>query len=431
MSLFKGPMHTRIEGYKELTESKNAITIHPTRVSIPVFAGADTTPEILVKEGDEVLVGTKIAQFNKIHTVPIFSSVSGVVVGIEEKFHQTLKKAKHVVIESDGKYTEAVMPTIDYKTATKEELVEFMMNSGLIGCGGAGFPTYAKYKNAQDIETLIINAVECEPYITSDCKILETEFETVLLGIKAMHKMCGAKQVLLAIKETHPELIREVTEKLKDEKDITCVSVPNVYPMGWERTIVYQLTKKRYDKLPSEVNCIVGNSTTCYWFGKAMEHGVPIMNRMLTVSGDGVAEPCNVIAPIGSSVKDVVAACGGYTSEDIIICFGGPMMGGTVTTDLTSVDRPNNAITILKKQDVPEMPCLRCGSCSDHCPCGLQPVRIAQAAKQKDVDRLGVLEVTKCMECGLCTYVCPSKIKVTENVRRAKRTYTLAQAKKK
>ena len=431
MSLFRGAMRVHLDGHKDLTEHKDVISINPSKVAIPLFAGAQTNPEILVQVGDEVKVGTKLAQFNGNFIIPIYSSVSGTVEAIEDRMHQSLKKIKHVVIASDLQYEEANLPTINYETATKEELVDFMMNSGLVGCGGAGFPTYVKYKFAKDIQQLVINAVECEPYITADIKLIESEFSTILTGIKAMHKMCGAKEVLIAIKKSHPEAIKLVEEAIKDEKDIKVVAVPDVYPMGWERTLIYQLTKKRYDRLPSEVGIVVDNSTTAYWFAKAMINGEPIMNRMLTVSGDGVKEPCNVIAPIGSSVKEVVAACGGYTSEDMVVCMGGPMMGGTITTDLVSIDRQNNAVTCFAKKAVEEIACLRCGSCSDNCPSGLQPVRIAQANKLRDMDRLGKLEVLKCVECGMCTYVCPSKIAVTENVRRAKRAYNLAQAKKK
>lgn len=430
MSLFRGAMRTHMNGHKELTEHAEVITLNPDKVSIPLYFGADMNPEILVQAGDEVKVGTKIAQFSSRFVVPIYSSVSGKVESVEDQLHQSLKKIKHVVISNDKKYTKELNPTIDYEASSKEDLVDFMMNAGIIGCGGAGFPSYVKYKGAKNIDKLIINAVECEPYITSDYKVMESEFELVLCGIKAMKKMSDAKEVIIAIKKSHPELIKSVTEKLKNEKDIQCVSVPDVYPMGWERTLVYQLTKKRYDKLPSEVGCIVNNATTAYMFAKAMTSGEPIVSRMLTVSGDGVKKPANVIAPIGSCVHDVIDACGGYTSDDMVICFGGPMMGSTITTDAVSVERQNNALTVLKKKDIDEVACLRCGSCSDHCPSGLQPVRIVQANKLKDMARLEKLEVNKCIECGMCTYVCPSKIAVTENVRRAKRAFNMAQAKK-
>ena len=430
MSLFRGSMHTCINGNKELTEHADIITLNPEKVSIPLYLGTDMNPEILVHAGDEVKVGTKIAQFSSRFVVPIYSSVSGTVEAIEDRLHQSLKKIKHVVISNDMKYTKEDGPTIDYESSSVNELTDFMMNAGIIGCGGAGFPSYMKYKDVKNITLLIINAVECEPYITSDYKILETGFEKVLIGIKAMLKMSGADKAVVAIKKSHPELIEQVSEKLKDHKEIQCVSVPDVYPMGWERTLVYQLTKKRYDKLPAEIGCIVNNATTAYMFGKAMTVGEPIVSRMLTVSGNGVKEPKNVIAPIGSSVHDVIEACGGYTSEDLVVCFGGPMMGSPITTDALSVERQNNAITVLKKEAVDEVACLRCGSCSDHCPSGLQPVRIVQANKLKDLARLEKLEVSKCVECGMCTYVCPSKIAVTENVRRAKRAYQMAKAKK-
>lgn len=430
MSLFRGSMRTHINGHKELSEHADIITLVPEKVAIPLYFGTEMNPQILVQPGDEVKAGTKIAQFNSRFVVPIYSSVSGKVETVEDRLHQSLKKVKHVVISNDKKYTKEENPVLDYKTATREELVDFMMNAGIVGCGGAGFPAYVKYKDVKGVENLIINAVECEPYITSDYKVMENDFDLVLTGIKAMKKMSDAKKVLIAIKKTHPELIQSVSEKLKNEEDIECISVPDVYPMGWERTLVYQLTKKRYDKLPLEVGCIVNNATTAYMFAKALTTGEPIVSRMLTVSGDAVKKPCNVIAPVGSSAHDVIEACGGYTTDDVVVCFGGPMMGTTITTDDVCVERQNNAITVLKKVAIDEVACLRCGSCSDHCPSGLQPVRIVQANKLKDMARLEKLDVSKCIECGMCTYVCPSKIAVTENVRRAKRAYQMSKAKK-
>lgn len=426
MSLFKGSMRVHLDGQKELTEHKDIVVVQPTQVAIPLFAGADTNPNILVNVGDEVLVGTKLAVFDARFVVPIYSSVSGKVVAIEEKLHQSLKKVKHVVIESDGKMEKAVNPTINYETASREELVDFMMNAGIIGCGGAGFPAYVKYKFAKDVEKLIINAVECEPFITSDYKIVESDFDTILVGIKAMLKMSEAKSCDIAIKKSHPELIAHVKEQLQGIDNINCVEVPDVYPMGWERTLVYELTGKRYDRLPGELGLIVNNATTAYMFGKAMLTGEPIVSRMLTVSGDGVKDPKNVVAPVGTAISEVIACAGGYASEDVIVSMGGPMMGGTVTTDAVSVERQNNAITVQNKKVVHDIACLRCGKCSDHCPAGLQPVRINQAAKVKDNDRLGKLDIMKCIECGMCTYICPSKITVTENVRRAKRAYSMS-----
>lgn len=424
MSLFKGPMRVHLNGQKELTEHKETVVLKPSVVSIPVTAGYDPNPTILVSAGDKVKVGTKIAVFESRFIVPVFSSVSGTVKGIEMKMHQSLKKVNHIVIESDGLFEkETGNPTIDWENATREELIEFTKNAGIIGCGGAGFPTYVKYAGAKDVKELIINAVECEPFITSDYKLVEENFEMMLMGVKAMKKMADAPIAKIAIKKSHPELIDLVNKKLTGVDGVVCVPVPDVYPMGWERTLVFEITKKRYDKLPGEIGVIINNATTAYMLAKAMTTGEGIVSRTVTVSGDGVKNPLNVTVPTGTCVKEVVEACGGYTSENIILCCGGPMMGGTATTDEISVERASNAYTVLINNPVKEIACLRCGRCSDYCPSGLQPVRISNMAKVKNNEALGKLEVMKCIECGMCTYVCPSKIAVTENVRRAKRAY--------
>lgn len=430
MSLFKGPMREHLNGQKELTEHKETVVLKPSVVYIPVTAGYDPNPNILVNVGDKVKVGTKIAAFEARFVVPVFASVSGTVIAIEDRMHQSLRKVKHIVIESDGLFEkETGNPTIDWENASREELIEFMKNAGIIGCGGAGFPSYVKYAGAKDVKELIINAVECEPFITSDYKLVEENFEMMLMGVKAMKKMAQAPIAKIAIKKSHPELIELVNKKLQGVEGIVCTPVPDVYPMGWERTLIYEITGQRYDRLPGEVGVVLNNATTAYMFAKAMTTGEGIVARTLTVSGDGVKNPVNVTAPVGTLLKELVAAAGGYTAENILLSCGGPMMGGTVTTDEVSVERQSNAITVQINKPVKEVACLRCGRCSDHCPAGLQPVRIANVAKTKNMEALGKLEVMKCIECGMCTYICPSKIAVTENVRRAKRAY-MASTKK-
>lgn len=429
MSLFKGPMRNHIDGHKELTEHKEIVSVKPSIVAIPLFAGFDPNPEILVQVGDSVKVGTQIAIFKERFVVPVFSSVSGKVIAIEKRLHQTLKQIDHIVIESDGKYEANMNPTIDWQSATREELIEFMKNAGIIGCGGAGFPAYVKYAGAKDVELLLINGVECEPFITADYLTIEKHADLMIMGVQAMKKMALAPKAIIAIKKSHPELIQLVNEKLQGIEGITCLGVPDVYPMGWERTLVFEVIKKHYDRLPGEVGVVLNNATTAYMFAKAMTSGEPIVSRLITVSGNGVKEPVNVETPIGTAMAEVVAAAGGYSCEDVTLSVGGPMMGATVTTDAVSIERQNNGLTIQKTQIVKDIACLRCGRCSDYCPAAIQPVRIANVNAMKDMDELGKLEVLKCIECGMCTYVCPSKIAVTENVRRAKRAYMAATKK--
>lgn len=429
MSLFKGPMHQHIPGHKDLTDSKDVQVLKPKQqVYIPLCAGHSVNFELLVNEGDHVYVGTKIAVCNEKMIVPIYSSVSGTVGKVQKMMHATLKPQNHLVIESDGKYeTKQAFKPLDYQKAGKEELVDFMMNAGIVGCGGAGFPSYIKYKFAKDIKKLIIDAVECEPYITADYKMIQANLDLMVTGILAMKKMAQAQEAVITIKKTHPELIKQVQEAIGNIADVVVTAVPDVYPMGWERTLVRQIMKQDYEKLPSEIGAVVNNASTAIAFGNALINGMPITEKMLTVSGDGIKNPLNVRVPVGMQVKEIMEACGGYTAEDVKLIAGGPMMGKTIVNDQFVIDRPSNAITVLKTIPYKDVACLRCGQCSDHCPAGLQPVRIAQSLNAKDKAMMDRLSVMDCIECGLCTYVCPSRLDVTENVRKAKRQIQLAQ----
>jgi len=206
---------------------------------------------------------------------------------------------------------------------------------------------------------------------------------------------------------------------------IVVKEVPDVYPMGWERTLVYQLLKKRYDRLPSEIGCIVNNATTAIAFAKAIRTGMPIVEKILTISGNGIKTPANVSVPVGVKTAEIVAKLGGYAAEDVLLIAGGPMMGKTIPNDQFVVTPYGNAVTILKTEKIDSVACLRCGRCNDTCPAGLLPVRINNAEQAADLDTIVKLRADQCIECGLCTYVCPSKLDVAEGVRRAKRILQL------
>lgn len=429
MSLFIGPMRQHIPGHKDLSEDKTVLELKAGKqVFIPLYASHSANFELLVKEGDHVCVGSKIAQCNERMIVPIYASVSGNVVGVQKVMHSTLKPIDHLVIENDGKMEEvASFDTIDYQTASREDLIEFMKEAGIVGQGGAGFPAYVKYQFAKDVKKLIINAVECEPFITADYRMMSDHLQELLVGVLAMKKMAQAEEALIAIKKSHPELIKQMQEAIANVSGVRVVSVPDVYPMGWERVLVRQLMKKEYDKLPSEVGAVVNNATTAIAFAQAMQKGRAIVDSTFTVSGDGVKNPVNVRCPIGVPVSEIIEACGGYTAEDVKLIAGGPMMGKTIVNDKFVMDRAMNAITVLITKPYESIACLRCGKCSDVCPAGLQPVRIAQAVNTNDKDTMNKMCALDCIECGLCTYVCPSRLDVTENVRKAKRTLALAK----
>lgn len=424
MSFLIGPMQKHLDGHKDLTAHNEILEIkNLEKVFVPLSMG-NAKIEVLVKENDEVKVGDKIAQRNDHFYVPIFAPVSGKVLGIEKRMGSNLRPTDHIVIENDGKYEVSTNLSTLSEDASAQEITEFIKEKGLVGCGGAGFPTYVKYQTDK-CETLIINAVECEPYITADARTIEEHKEYFKVGVKAMFKASNAKKCLIGIKESKKELIPVLVELFKGETGIEVSPVKDVYPMGWERTLLYALIGKRYEKLPIEVGCIVSNATTAIMLGQAMQTGLPIVEKIVTVSGDAVKEPHNVKCRVGTPFSALVEACGGYTKEKISLVAGGPMMGGSVTKDEVCVGAATNAITVLEYKEIEPVKCLRCGQCVEHCPSGLQPVNIANAFKANNIDRLEKLRPMDCIECGMCTYICPSKIEVTENVRRAKRTMAL------
>lgn len=427
MPLWVGPMNTHLNGHKELTSNNEIVTVKPKGdVYIPLSNGNNAAVEVFVKEGDTVKVGSLLAKRSVPFIVPIYSSVSGTVGPVKSMMHAVLKPCDHLVIHNDGKYekVQAFLP-LDFEKASREELVDFIMNSGLQGCGGAGFPTYMKYKNPVGINTLIINAVECEPYITADYRAMKEFMDDLVYGTKALLKASMAKEAVIAIKKNKVELAHKIQAMLATENNIKLFLVPDIYPMGWERTLVHHYTHKRYDKLPSEVGVIVNNVTTAVTLAQSLKLGKATDEKIVTFSGDGLKHPVNVRVPYGTTIKDIVESIGGYSSEDVLLIAGGPMMGKTITTDQFVVTQYANAITILKTKPEEALACMRCGRCNDTCPAGLLPVRINNAEAAKDLDLIAKLSADQCIECGLCTYICPSRIDVTEGVRRAKRALQL------
>lgn len=435
MSLFFGPMQQHIPGRKSLTDHIDVKPLMPKKnVYIPVFTGRDNNCDILVKEGDHVDIGTKLYVTKTGFEVPVYSSVSGTFTGTIKKPHNSLRPQPHMVIElsEEQKQIQAFEP-MDWEKATQPQMVEFMKNSGIIGQGGAGFPTYVKYMSAASINTLIINAVECEPYITADYKSVMDNIQDFVHGVRILQKMAGAETVFIAVKKTHPDLIEYISKEISRENcsGITVYPVPDVYPMGGERTLIRTILKKEYEKLPSEVGCIVNNAFTAILTARAFERGEAESKKYVTFSGEALNYPVNVLVPVGMDVSEILEQIGGINSslESCKIIAGGPMMGKAMVSNQFVIDRAMNAVTVLKNENLPAMQCLKCGRCVNHCPIGLQPVRIKDAVKVGNVEEMEKRGALQCIECGLCTYVCPSHIQVTEEVRKAKRTINMKKRK--
>lgn len=430
MSFLTGPMHEHLNGHKDLTCDKEVLTLpEPDDLYVPLVNGrAECKP--LVAAGDTVKAGQKIGEpTSAFWYVPVFSPVSGTVVGVEKRMSSGLKPVDHLHIKNDHKQeTVRAFAPFDWEKATREELLNFVKEAGMAGLGGAGFPTFNKYTKVDGIDLLIINDVECEPYLTADLANTRAHLDLLKVGVLALQKLAGNPKTKVAIK-AHWTKDVEALKKLFEGTTVEVAPMEDLYPMGWERTLVYQLTGKRYDRLPAEAGCALNNASTAIALGNALVNGAPITKKMVTVSGDAVKDPHNVLITIGTPAAEAVKACGGYTKDDCLIIAGGPMMGSTVPNDQFVIGLSNNGLTVLENKPLQEVKCLRCGKCTEVCPAGLEPVRINFAEKTKNIEDLKKLDVNSCIQCGLCSYICPSKIGVTEGVVRAKRYMALVTKK--
>ena len=427
MSLLSGIGKKRLAGHKDLSKNQAIIACDvPDLIYIPLVDGNATDFDVYVKEGDHVSIGTKLAARKGLY-VPLYASVSGTVKGIEKRMHATKRPQNHIVIENDHQEESIKVLTIEKPDEmSKEEVFEAIKELGLVGLGGSGFPTFMKYKDVQNIDTILINGVECEPYITSDHLEMKREVKALFDGVHFMMIASGAAQGLIAIKEHKPDLMDLLKEEAKNYKNIMPVEVEDAYPMGWERLLVKTVTKRDYDVLPSEAGVIVNNSTTAIALSHGIREGKPIVSRLVTISGENANHPCNVDVRVGTPAHDVIEAAGGAKEEgEGLVIAGGPMMGKSIMNDTFVISSYMNALTLLPFKEDKSVACMKCGECTLHCPMHLQPVRIMQAEKAANEDLLGKLEVARCVECGMCSYVCPSKVEVTDFVQKGKRRYTL------
>lgn len=407
---------------KGLTKNKKLSFFNkPKYVYIPMISGRDTNITILVKKGDYVYRGSVIGRRKGNIKVPIYSSVSGIVVEIVERFCVTGEKVKCVMIENDFKEKIEGSYTIKQNISdyTKDEFINTIKDCGIIGLGGAGFPTYAKYDTDSEIKTLIVNGVECEPYITTDIVLLRERIEEILEAIDAIMKINNIREAYLAISKDS-RLAKKIENYLGTYPRIKLVPVINRYPMGWERNLVKYVMKTTYDKLPIEKGIIVNNVSTIYAIYGALKYRKPLFERVVTFTGDMLKKPQNVCVKVGTTIKDVIDYIDGYKrNKDIVVVAGGPMMGVSVVSEELIITPDLNCVMIMKKPPrCKSIECIRCGKCVEKCPSHLSPVLIKNSIN--NIDELRKLKPEKCVECGLCSFICPSKINVREYVREAK-----------
>ncbi len=400
----------------------------PAAVTIPMsmHIGAPTKP--IVKVGDIVKVGTMIAEPGGFVSVPAYSGVSGKVTKIQNILSSGGSEIGAVIIESDGLQTvdETITPP---SVHDRESLVEAVRQSGIVGLGGAGFPTHVKLNvDPSRIEYLIINGAECEPYVTSDTYTMMHKEEDMEYALRSLLKHYAMKNVIIGIESNKKQALDSMRKLCRSVSDVCTASVkvlPSVYPQGGEKVLVFNTTGRVIPtgKLPIDVGCVVLNCTTLAAMGNYFKTGMPLVKKCVTVDGGAVKNPGRVIVPIGTKIGDVFDFCGGLTETPVKVIYGGPMMGITIPDMELPVMKNTNAILALtaKEAKIPKTTaCIRCGNCTNHCPFGLAPAQIAKAYENQDAEKLMELCVNTCMECGCCSFVCPANRPLVQTNKLAK-----------
>ena len=441
LSSINGGILMKLHGIK-VPHKKNTANCVPVRLSvpetvrIPMSMHIGKPAKVAVKRGDTVKVGQLIGEADGFISAPVHSSVSGTVAKIEEMTLSNGAKGQCVVIDTDGEQAvfEGVKPP---EVHDLDSFTEAVRQSGAVGLGGAGFPTFVKLsvKDLSKLDAVVINAAECEPYITSDTRTMLDKSGDIMSGIEAVKKYLHPNRFIIGIEKNKPGAIKKMQELASQSEGVEVKVLPSSYPQGGEKVLVFNTVGKIIPKggLPLDVGVIVINVTTLAFIGNYLKTGMPLVNKCVTVDGSAVKEPKNVIAPIGMSIADVLEQSGGTKSEVAKALYGGPMMGLAVPSLDSPILKNTNAITALdiKEATPPKTtPCIRCGACLNHCPLRLDPREIARAYKLGSVEDLQTLHVDLCMECGCCSYICPAHRPLVQTNKLAKALLRVNQAKK-
>lgn len=418
--------------HKTLTEKKAIESSKlPHKVILPIrqHIGAPSVP--IVKKGDNVRKGQVIADAaDSPVSINVHASISGTVVDVSEQPHPSFGKCLAIIIESDGldQWKEGIPTERNWENLNNTEIIEIIKNAGIVGLGGAAFPTYVKLTPPKDcsIDTLIINAAECEPYLTADHRIMLENTERIVTGILIIKKMLSVDDVIIGVEDNKMDAVRVLTDALA-EHQVKVVAVPTRYPHGSEKMLIKTLLGREIPsgKLPMSVGVVVQNVGTALAICDAVRNGIPLIERVVTLSGDAIKEPKNLLLRIGTTFSDAIEQCGGFNFPPAKLLMGGPLMGITqYTTQVPTIKGVNGILAFSKKEihDGPESPCIRCGRCIEACPMGLNPSMLSILAERSLVEEaLNDYHLLDCMECGCCAFTCPAKRKIVHYIRYAKK----------
>lgn len=416
---------------KHLSENKPIEDYTPKGLLVfPMSQHIGAPCEPLVKKGDKVLLGQKIGEAKGFGMSAIHSSVSGTVKDIAPRLTAGGTKVLSIVIENDNEYIS--VPNLekerDYTKLSKEDLLNIIREAGIVGMGGAAFPTHVKLNPPADknIDSIIINAAECEPYLTCDHRLMLEESEKIVIGLNIILKIFPNAKGYIGIENNKPDAIELMEKCCKDYPNIEVKALKTKYPQGAEKQLIYSITKREVPsgKLPADVGCVVQNVGTVYQIYKAVVLGLPLTDRIVTITGGAIKEPKNLRVKLGTSIKELVEYCGDFKEEPIKVISGGPMMGMTLSSlDIPVVKGTSGVLCLTEKEG--HMPdstsCIRCGKCIEACPMNLLPTNLHSLCERHEFEEFEKLNGLDCIECGCCTFVCPAKNHLVQSIRVGKR----------
>lgn len=415
-----------IEHFKNTEDFETVFMPAKGTLCIPMIQHIGAPCEPVVKKGDKVFIGTLIGKNVSPVSAPIYSSCSGTVSDVKETEiagRQTL--CVFIISDEKAEFDPDIKP---FPVKTPEDLKNAALNCGLVGLGGAGFPTYIKLNSdSSDIDTLIVNAAECEPYITSDYRESLESFNDIIEGVYLIKEILKLQKVIICVEKNKPKAIDKLMLVATDHRDaddsVKVMQLPDKYPQGAEKLLVYSATGRKIPigKLPSDVGCLVMNITTVGTLFRYISTGIPLYEKRITLDGTAVTEPKNIMVPIGTSVKDVLDFSGNSDPDGDRVIIGGPMMGTSAANLSAVIEKRTNAVLIMKpKPAKPSTNCIHCERCANVCPMKLYPSQVEAALRSDHNEMLENFNVNYCIECGCCSYICPAARPLTQSMRTAK-----------
>ena len=423
---------------KDLSKSKSIIDAQPSdELIFPLSQHIGAPAKPLVQKGDTVLRGQMIAEAGGFVSAPVYSSVSGKVKSIEKRRVATGDMVESIIISNDGLYNEAEYePCDDWTKLSREEIISRIAKAGIVGMGGAGFPTSVKLspKNPEAIDYIIANCAECEPYLTSDYRRMIENGDELCEGLRIMLSLFEGSHGILAVEDNKPDCIAHLKKLIKKDNIISVKELKTKYPQGAERMLIYATTGRKVNSkmLPADVGCIVNNVDTICAIYNAVVNGKPLMERIITVTGDAVKDPRNYRVPCGMTYSELIGINGGFKEEPAKIICGGPMMGFAMVSTDVPVTKTSTALLAFLEDPVSSSettPCINCSRCTYACPAGLVPGRLSDMVEHFDNESFVANGGMECCECGCCSFVCPAKKPLTQNIK-TMRKQELANRKK-